>query len=328
MYSDCLFCTRSLGANEALRSLPTGRRVAFDPARGRLWVICFRCQQWNLTPLHKRWEAVEECESLFRATPLRYSTRQIGLARMHRGLELVRIGNPLPSEMAAWRYGDQFGRRRRKRLLYAGVTAGAVGVGIVGSFAAAFGAWGVAYLAVYTLSSVDWERHKLSIDVPLSRRTSVSLGREDLRGVRLVPGAAEDRWKLQISPSATAGGRTAIDAAALILPHMNQFGGTRRCVEAAVKLLERHRTVHHLFAAASRMDRPLWRLPRPVRLALEMAAHDRVERVGLGSELVLLERSWEEAESTAAIADRLIIPSSIEAALQKLRDAAKVRRKR
>jgi len=36
------------------------------------------------------------------------------LARHSEGLELVRIGEPLPPKFAAWRYSDQFrGRRRR-----------------------------------------------------------------------------------------------------------------------------------------------------------------------------------------------------------------------
>jgi hypothetical protein len=114
VYSTCLFCHGSLGTNEAVEHFPVGRRLAFDAARGRLWVVCGACDRWNLTPLEERWEAIEECERLFRGTPLRVSTDQIGLARVKEGLELVRIGSPLRPEMAAWRYGDQFGRRRNR----------------------------------------------------------------------------------------------------------------------------------------------------------------------------------------------------------------------
>ena len=49
---------------------------------------------------------------MFSATRTRVSTDNIGLARVRDGLELVRIGSPQRPEMAAWRYGDQFGRRR------------------------------------------------------------------------------------------------------------------------------------------------------------------------------------------------------------------------
>src|SRR5215212_5841926 len=120
MYSTCLFCNKPLGANEALEGFPVGRRLAFDAARGRLWVVCRSCERWNLTPLEERWEAIEECERLFSSTRLRVSTDNIGLARIREGLELVRVGTPLRPEMAAWRYGDQFGRRRRKHVMMTG----------------------------------------------------------------------------------------------------------------------------------------------------------------------------------------------------------------
>jgi hypothetical protein len=105
MYSTCLFCHRPLGANEVIEHFPTGRRLAFDAAKGRLWVICPSCQRWNLTPLEERWEAVEDLERRVRATRFRVSTDNIGLARLPGGLDAVRIGKPLRPEMAAWRYG-------------------------------------------------------------------------------------------------------------------------------------------------------------------------------------------------------------------------------
>ena len=72
MYSTCLFCNSSLGVNEQITAFPVGQRLAFDPARGRLWVICARCSRWNLSPLEERWEAIDECERLFRGTRLRW----------------------------------------------------------------------------------------------------------------------------------------------------------------------------------------------------------------------------------------------------------------
>src|ERR687884_2328948 len=116
MYSACLFCSANLGDNDQLPTFSVGRRVAFDEAKGRLWVICPRCARWNLTPVEERWEAIEACERLYRGTRLRVSTDNIGLARLRSGLELVRVGKPLRPELAAWRYGDQFGVRRRRAL--------------------------------------------------------------------------------------------------------------------------------------------------------------------------------------------------------------------
>ena len=111
MYSTCLFCSGALGRNESIEHFAVGRRLAFDAAKGRLWVICLQCNRWNLTPLESRWEAIEEAERAYRATKLRSATEHIGLAKLKEGTELVRIGRPLLPEFAAWRYGKVFKRR-------------------------------------------------------------------------------------------------------------------------------------------------------------------------------------------------------------------------
>jgi hypothetical protein len=49
-----------------------------------------------------------------------------------------------------------------------------------------------------------------------------------------------------------------------------------------------------------------------VRLALEMAAHEESERRAFEGELAALEEAWREAEEIASIADRLLIPESVE----------------
>src|SRR3954463_2400460 len=130
MYSTCLFCNSSLGANDQIPAFPVGRRLAFDPARGRLWVVCTRCGRWNLSPLEERWEAIDECERLFRGTRLRYSTDNVGLARIGEHLELVRIGPALLPEIASWRYGARIeqhaaptnGKRHAKALVRRGAS--------------------------------------------------------------------------------------------------------------------------------------------------------------------------------------------------------------
>jgi hypothetical protein len=110
VYTTCLFCHTDLGANHHLSTFPVGRRLAFDPKKGRLWVICTRCGRWNLTPLEERWEAIDDGERLFRGTRLRMSTDNIGLARFRGGFELVRVGPALLPEIASWRYGTRLAR--------------------------------------------------------------------------------------------------------------------------------------------------------------------------------------------------------------------------
>ena len=136
MYSHCIFCQSPLGTNEVIAAFPVGRRLAFDPAKGRLWVVCRKCERWNLSPLEERWEAFEECERVFHGARMRMSTDNIGLARLKEGLELVRIGSPLRPEFAAWRYGDQFGRRRRRALIWTGAGIAAIVAVYAGALAA------------------------------------------------------------------------------------------------------------------------------------------------------------------------------------------------
>jgi hypothetical protein len=155
MYATCIHCQAALGSNDALEALPIGTRVAFDAKLGRLWVVCRHCERWNLAPFDERWEAIEQGERAFRDTRVRVSTDNIGLARLRDGTELVRVGAPLRPEFAAWRYGDQFGRRRRRGLLATagvatGVSAG-VGLAVSGAVATGIGIVAVVPLAMTML---------------------------------------------------------------------------------------------------------------------------------------------------------------------------------
>src|SRR4051812_42061995 len=142
MYSTCIHCHGDLDANQALEAFPVGRRLAFDPAKGRLWVVCPHCARWNLSPLEERWEAIEQCERRFRDAKLRVHTDEIGMARLREGLDLIRVGRPRRPEFAAWRYGDQLGTRMRRSLV--GLGMGSAGGGAGGGSAATPGAAGSA----------------------------------------------------------------------------------------------------------------------------------------------------------------------------------------
>jgi hypothetical protein len=122
MYTACLFCHAELGANHRLPTFPVGRRIAFDPKIGRLWVICPQCNRWNLTPLEERWEAIDAAERMFRGTRLRMSTDNIGLAQFRGTFDLVRIGPALLPEIASWRYGARLIRHETQPGPRRGVT--------------------------------------------------------------------------------------------------------------------------------------------------------------------------------------------------------------
>ncbi|WP_420447772.1 hypothetical protein [Candidatus Palauibacter sp.] len=248
MYSTCLFCKRPLGSNEVVETFPVGRRLAFDAARGRLWVVCRKCRRWNLTPLEERWEAVETCERLFRATPLRASTDQIGLARHREGLELVRIGRPPRGEFAAWRYGDQFRKRMRKwqLALVGSVAAGLAFVNLPGAIASG-SAWVLLFVtATRPVAKVGIGGAEAG-GGPVGPGTVVKFTERNVRSIRMLPADDETGFTVDIrrgmspfheAPRASFMGEDARKVAAAVLPVVNANGGTRRAVQDAVAEIE------------------------------------------------------------------------------------------
>ncbi|UCC49100.1 MAG: hypothetical protein JSV41_02665, partial [Gemmatimonadota bacterium] len=333
MYKTCIYCNRSLGTNEGVEDFPVGRRLAFDQAKGRLWVICERCRRWNLSPLEERWEAIEECERQFRDASQRFSTENIGLARLPEGLELVRIGRPQRREFAAWRYGKQFLKRRIITLVKIGARIGL--------------AVGMMFTGVYAFGVVVEQQDRVVARVKSKDGRKLFVTLKDARKVQLVRAPERtDGWMLSVPyrPNerswgiiGTLGkgkrqieeldGPSAIRAAGLILPRVNSFGGSNSQVRDAVRLIEEARSPEHFFGVAAarpgdkRRDvRNIFpveasrvsQMDATVRLALEMAAHEETERRAFEGELAQLEDAWREAEEIAAIADRLLIPESVE----------------
>ena len=348
MYATCLFCNSDLGRNEVIESFPVGRRLAFDAAKGRLWVVCRKCERWNLSPLEERWEAIEECERQFRATKLRVSTDQIGLARVKEGLELVRIGAPQRPEMAAWRYGDQFGRRRKRH--YAMIAGGVAVAGVIVVAGPVLGlVSGVAINPLWQLvnASRGIYRYRTFVNVPAPDGTFLRTRLTDLHRVRLssvggeivieVPtpsGRRTGPWYRYTNGRATneLTGDAAIRAAAALLPRVNERGGSQDDVQRAVSLLEADPTPEKVFTSAlGAVDRTrrwntgrygasmLSKLPLHTRLALEMAAHEDAERRALEGELQMLEAAWRDAEEIAKIADDMFVPESVEAEFVRLK---------
>ena len=355
MYTTCLFCHSDLGSNEVVESFPVGRRLAFDAANGRLWVVCRKCERWNLTPLEERWEAIEQCERLFSSTRLKVSTDNIGLSRLREGLELVRIGSPQRPEMAAWRYGDQFGRRRTRYMTYT-VGAGVVFAGVViggpllGFGSVMGGGWGL-WQGTNALMRVMRDRVvRTRVAVPGFQSPAIIRGK-DIK--RIVIGQDDHgltiRFPLRLREKrppfvrdvypdeAFLHGEDAMRAAGKILPAVNIKGGNKEEVSAAVAIMEANPDPAALFARSTSIGtghvndwsrrrqsrsrrRPqiesgeafLDRIPAPMRLAMEMAAHEDVERRAMEGELAILEAAWRQAEEIATISDNLLVPANVD----------------
>jgi hypothetical protein len=333
MYSTCIYCKRGLGRNDVIESFPVGRRLAFDPAKGRLWVVCRKCERWNLTPLEERWEAFEDCERRFRDTRLRVSTDQIGLARLKEGLELVRVGEPLRPEFAAWRYGDQFGRRRKRAIVY-GVTGG-VAVAALASGAIAAGV-GVAFMG---------QVPNLIINVPVRARVRTDDGKvmklrnPDLQKAKFLVEAGSDEWRVSVKKR-TFEGAEAKRVTGEILAGLNLMAGSKVAVRDAVDQIEAaghperylQDVTRSLKDEASRYEGGFFerkpglvhKMPTPTRLALEMALHEEQEMRAMAGELLELELAWRQAEEIAGIADSMFVPQGTEEFIERHRPAEAV----
>jgi hypothetical protein len=321
-----MFCNRSLGSNEVVEYFPVGRRLAFDAAKGRLWVVCRHCERWNLSPLEERWEAVEACEEIFLATRLRVSTENIGLARHPEGLELVRVGAPQRPEFAAWRYGDQFGRRRtRSLILGAGGAALFLGVSFVDP--AILGGSGMGGYFLWTmLDGISASRTQTKLRTDDGR--IIKLKREDLPSIRLRADGDGPGFRLSVLKGRKQEwfeGDQAERFASQIVPKVNKAGGRKRTVTSAVAEIEYHGHPDAFLADVVAGDRfqgkkgepgYVAKMPTPTRLALEMALHEEQERRALEGELWRLERAWEAAEEIAAISDDLLVPPSVDSFLK------------
>lgn len=359
MLSSCAWCHTPFPANDAVEEMPVGRRIAFDEAKGRLWVVCRRCERWNLAPIESRWEAIEGCARTFRETRLRASTGQVGLARYGDGTELVRIGAPVAQEFAAWRYGDQFGRRRTRAIALG--AAGVAAAGAVGAGAVALGATLAAFLPAVQLITLahaartnqSFMRQAPVVDpagggvLPIGFPRLIAAG-EDEGGWGLeVPYTArldeqmqptEGWWARAMNKSVAVGSLRLVGAPARqvlsrYVPRLNRAGAPAPRIRGAVDLivesggsegvprfLARHRA---RFTAQQTFgdSGELAALPAEVRLALEMAAHEEAERAILAGELAALEAQWRVAEEEAAIGDDLLLAPDIVAKLEALRRA-------
>jgi hypothetical protein len=311
-------------------------------------VVCRKCERWNLSPLEERWEAIEECERAFRGTRLRVSTDQIGLARLKEGLELVRIGEPQRPEMAAWRYGDQFGRRRRKQYMIGGGVLVAAGVVLVaGPMLGLVSAGAFSPLTNLVSTGAQLYRRRQIISVPSpggellrTRLSDIDRVRLELRDDELAlsfPVVARNTgpwWHpARDRVTRTLTGEDAVRAAGALLPRVNHGGGSAAQIQNAVGIVEELRSPEELFKRVAReqatrgarsIGNPrrkaaLKRVPVATRLALEMAAHEESERRALEGELHVLEEAWRQADEIAAIADDMFLPASMDEDLARLR---------
>jgi hypothetical protein len=327
LYTRCLVCTTPFEANDQLEHFPRGRRIAFDPARGRLWAVCRACRRWSLAPIEERWEALEELEKLT-TDRARLLSQTDNIALLKAGaIEIVRVGRAELTEEAWWRYGSELTSRKRTwdKLGVAGtVAAGAV---VAGGWATG----GMTLLGVWLImghgsESVRDGARWLRFGSAAWRGTE-KCARCDhpLRSVTF-----RERAALGILP---AGGPGAIELVARC-PRCGQYrdGGLHLRGQEAERTLRRVLAYHHFAGASERRvvaaarlikeagspedltrivvgdGRRLGDLQRTGGIALEIAAHEASEQHLLELELADLEIHWRREEELASIIDGELTP--------------------
>ncbi len=308
-----MFCHASFPANEVLEHFTVGRRLAFDPARGRLWVVCRVCGRWNLAPIEDRWEALEELERLAQdRAKLLVQTDNIGLLRAGE-LELVRVGRAELREEAWWRYGRVLTRRRAVDLALHGAAfaAALVTTGVAYGFLEAGAQW-------LRFGSTAWRGEvfcqrcgRPTRRVSFSRAAGLFLvlGPDGTPALRGECGAcalrAQQGWIEWNGPEAERALRR-------ILARQNASGATAAQVSAATasitELGSAEALVTHAAERRPQLREFARRKYRTASLALEIAANDDIERRLLELEARALELRWKEEEALAAIADGELTP--------------------
>jgi hypothetical protein len=302
------------------------------------------CARWNLAPIEERWEPVETAEKLFRDARLRVQSENVGIAQLPGGTRLVRVGSAVPGELAAWRYGTQL-LRRRKRYLVTGGLGIAATVAFYGGMAAAgtgmFGLWMAGTFVesrrqqkvVHRIGGSDekgehavirkWHLEGINLDRP-SFGDDIEVHVRD--GHRKKPRGWDGKVRRESPDMLVVSGADARALLARAMVHVNRKGATPAMLEEANRRLasvdspERvlHIAAQHGAALGKRAGQQPYLMKDTDSLVLEMALNEESERRALEGELTTLTAAWREAEEIAAIADALPGEASLNRLIDRL----------
>lgn len=321
MLERCLFCRSGFRPNGQLQYMPVARRLAYDPSRGRLWVICGACGRWSLVPIELRWEVVEELEGLYRQSSLAARSDSIGLFTQG-DLRVLRIGNAGPRDEAWWRYGRQFrGRRLVRRPLVIGGIAGATALV---AFAGGPVWWGAALSSIpvsfalatevgrrVKFGSVLWRGH---LECPKCGALHDQLPFSQFRRFELVPGGPYgevalripcrkcDRWSLRLEK---------LEAQHVIqraLARRHFFGAPKKRIQEAFGLIEADGSARDFLLRIATERRRFRDYDAPELAALEMAIGDAAEARVAAMKLDEQKETWAREEELAQIIDGELTP--------------------
>ncbi|HEX2205224.1 MAG TPA: hypothetical protein VHG91_18085 [Longimicrobium sp.] len=330
MFTRCIFCHATFPENDTLEHFRRAGRVAFDPARGRLWALCGTCHRWSLAPIEERWEALDELEKVVtdRGRTLA-QTDNIALVRAG-DLEVVRVGKAQLVEEAWWRYGREFQQRRKRSYVIQaaeGVAWIAASVATGGAMVGMYGAGLSVNLARWwRFGSVAWKGSAAcaTCGAPLEELKFKETGKLMLRAdgegeVSFLRRCATCRAGYGKGPVIT--GAAAERLLRRSLAWRNFSGATEQQVREATAAIEQAGSAGRLTRYLAQDGVRLDKLQRhhASAVALEIAANEDTERRLLEMEVAALEARWKEEEEIAAIADRELsfLPASLDRLLRR-----------
>lgn len=324
MFTHCAFCRHPFATNESLEYLRSGRKLAYDPVRGRLWQICRKCQRWTLAPIEERWEALEELEKIVTdSARLLAQTDNVALLRSG-DLRIVRVGRAQLREEAWWRYGREFKRRRtRFHVLTAAGVGAAATLGFSGMVAGGFGY----YLLYRAAQRVPYIGRRVRFGKTAWQGHTVCPGcggvltllefdqRENLTLWRTADGLALYHRCATCHERRTEGGFMLPGSEGeyvlrRLLAYNNFAGATGDQLKSATGAILEAGSAERFANRLAEHQVGFGQLQRTEALALEIAANEETERRLLELELAELERRWREEEEIAAIVDRELTPVS------------------
>ena len=320
LFAHCLFCERPFAACDALGGFACGRRVAWDPARGRLWAICDACHRWTLAPFEDRLQVIGALERMARDRG-RLALQTANVALLYADpLVLLRVGRASLPEQSWWRYGREL-RRRRHLYESRGSRVSAYSFAAVASLSESIGltdtglkiAWDAAPVADILrwrhFSTAAWRGRvrclhcnsvllALRFDLSWWVRPLVDENGDIALGVpcdRCDPWTPEKVYRI-------AGGE-AEEALRRVLAYQNIAGASERMLNEATREIENAGSALEYARLLPGRRASLWKLG-PVRtLALEVALNERMERRALEREVRELENAWQREEEVARIID-------------------------
>jgi hypothetical protein len=322
MFRRCLTCQDPFPPNAALEHFPIGRRIAYDPERGRLWAVCEACGGWTLAPFEDRWEALEELEQKVTAVGSlrpRLAGQTDNISRYRVGpIEVIRVGRSDLVEEAAWRYGRSsegaesgephpFARRRLRIGEWLNGAAYVVRARVAGKHGVG-GADGVRQWLLYGDTAWRGRRECRACGHPITEMSY-------FEGRSLIIRAADSgsfvpslvlactRCRDEGTGGLHLDGTAAEFVLRRVLAHSQHRGISASRVRSASHLIRGAGGASGLCAIAARYGRYLSDLPGTTAVALRVLANAAYEERLLGLEVKALERQWRREEELASIVD-------------------------